>query len=136
MNESERVRAWVDSKRYLCPYCQDTMIRHTSKSCRNCHTKARGTSYEDRTVAQLKEKHGRYWAGPVRENARRRYDGKKSCFVCGYDTHYEIAHIKAISSHADNSLISEINKKDNLVALYPNHHWEFDNGLLPLSFNG
>lgn len=48
----------------------------------------------------------------------------------GYDKHIEIAHIKAVSDFSDDSLISEINDKNNLVALCPNHHWEFDNGFL------
>lgn len=130
MNKSEKVKAWIDSKRYPCPYCKNIMIRHTSKSCRDCHTLARGTSYVDRTVADLKARHGRYWAGAVRDNARRKYKGKKECSVCGYNKHYEVAHIKAISSYSEDALISEINEISNLIALCPNHHWEFDNNII------
>lgn len=54
----------------------------------------------------------------------------RKCIICGYDKHIEIAHIKSISSFSDDSLISEINDINNLVALCPNHHWEFDNGVL------
>ena len=50
--------------------------------------------------------------------------------ICGYDKHYEIAHIKPVSDFEDDALITEINSIDNLIALCPNHHWEFDNGLL------
>lgn len=49
----------------------------------------------------------------------------KKCAVCGYDKHYEIAHIKAVADFDDDTL-------DNLIALCPNHHWEYDNGLLDL----
>jgi len=51
----------------------------------------------------------------------------KSCFVCGYDKHFEVCHIKAISSFSEETTISEINSLENLVALCPNHHWELDN---------
>jgi HNH endonuclease len=54
------------------------------------------------------------------------------CFECGYSSHVEICHVKSVSSFPGNALISEINDLDNLIALCPNHHWEFDNGLLKI----
>ena len=57
----------------------------------------------------------------------------KQCIVCGYDKHYEVAHIKAVSDFDDNALISEINSINNLIALCPNHHWEYDNHMLDVS---
>lgn len=55
-----------------------------------------------------------------------------ACSVCGYDKHVEIAHIKAVSDFDDSATIAEINSVDNLIALCPNHHWEYDNGVLKL----
>lgn len=52
------------------------------------------------------------------------------CTVCGYNKQIEVAHIKAVSEFEDSATISEINDINNLVALCPNHHWEFDNGYL------
>lgn len=52
------------------------------------------------------------------------------CKECGYDKHVEISHIKSVSSFSDESVVDEINSIDNLVLLCPNHHWEFDNGVL------
>lgn len=54
-------------------------------------------------------------------------DKPKKCICCSYDKHYEVAHIKAVSDFDDNTLISEINNVNNLIALCPNHHWEYDN---------
>lgn len=54
------------------------------------------------------------------------------CKVCGYDTHVEIAHIKAVKDFSDDSTIREINDLSNLLALCRNHHWEFDNGVLSI----
>ncbi len=66
----------------------------------------------------------------IRRNAQKIFEtsGKeKKCSVCGYKNHVEICHIKSVSSFNDDSLIEEINHIDNLIALCPNHHWEFDN---------
>lgn len=52
------------------------------------------------------------------------------CAICGYSNHIEIAHIKAVSEFDNSATIAEINSIDNLIALCPNHHWEYDNGLL------
>ena len=52
------------------------------------------------------------------------------CKACGYSLHIEVAHIKAVSSFTDETLIKEINAPSNLVGLCPTHHWEFDNNFL------
>lgn len=54
------------------------------------------------------------------------------CAVCGYDHHVEIAHIRSVSDFPGDALISDINSEDNLIALCPNHHWEYDHGILKL----
>lgn len=54
------------------------------------------------------------------------------CAICGYDKHIEIAHIKPVSDFDESSTIEEINSIDNLIALCPNHHWEYDNGIIKL----
>ena len=66
----------------------------------------------------------------IQQNARRVWiiNGRLfKCSVCGYDKHAEIAHIKAVSDFTDDTLMQEVNAIDNLRALCPNHHWEFDN---------
>jgi len=57
---------------------------------------------------------------------------EKKCFFCGYDKTIEIAHIKSVSSFTKDSLIRDINSPNNIIALCPNHHWEFDHGLIKL----
>lgn len=54
----------------------------------------------------------------------------KECAICGYNKHIEIAHIKGVSEFSNNDLVSQINDIDNLIALCPNHHWEFDSNQL------
>lgn len=52
------------------------------------------------------------------------------CEICGYDKHIELAHIIPISEWGDDALLEEVNDPSNIRVLCPNHHWEFDNGLL------
>lgn len=76
------------------------------------------------------------WNNKVRSDARRVYNtssSPKHCVYCGYDTHYEVCHIRAVSDFPPEALVSDINALSNLVALCPNHHWEFDNGKLQWS---
>lgn len=58
------------------------------------------------------------------------------CVICGYDKHVEVCHIRRVADFPATSTIEEINDIKNLVSLCPNHHWEFDNGMLILSFQG
>lgn len=71
----------------------------------------------------------------MQKDARRMYfehTQNPKCAICGYDKHIEVAHIKSVSDFDDNTKISIINSVDNLIGLCPNHHWEYDNGILKL----
>ena len=54
------------------------------------------------------------------------------CAICGYKHHIDVAHIKAVSDFDDNATLREINDINNLIGLCPNHHWEYDHGLITL----
>lgn len=54
------------------------------------------------------------------------------CKICGYNNHIEVAHIKAVSEFTEDTPISVINSIENLIGLCPNHHWEYDNGILTI----
>jgi predicted restriction endonuclease len=60
------------------------------------------------------------------------YNLNPKCVVCGYNLHVEVAHKKAVSEYDDHITIKEINSIENLIGLCPNHHWEYDNGLITL----
>lgn len=73
----------------------------------------------------------------IQRNARITYyksAKNKCCYICGYDKHIEISHINSVNSFSNDVLISEINNINNLVALCPTHHWEFDNNILYIDF--
>jgi hypothetical protein len=64
----------------------------------------------------------------VRSRARvsEKFCNSSCCERCGYTKHIECCHIKPISSFSIDTMISEINKPENLIILCPNCHWEFD----------
>jgi hypothetical protein len=71
----------------------------------------------------------------IRKEAVRIYkesDKECKCAICGYDTHIEIAHRKAVSDFESSAMLIEINHIDNLIALCPNHHWEYDHGVITI----
>lgn len=68
----------------------------------------------------------------IAEDIYKSSDKPCCCAICGYSNHIEIAHIKAVSDFEDSTTIAEINSIDNLIALCPNHHWEYDHGILKL----
>ena len=68
----------------------------------------------------------------VRTRVRAQCKSREQKCFCGYDKHVEVCHIKPISSFSLDTLISMINVESNLRLLCPNHHWEYDHGLLEL----
>ena len=71
----------------------------------------------------------------IRRNASTNYkaSGKPMvCLICGYSTHIHIAHIKSVSQFSPETLLTVINHPNNLIALCPNHHWEYDHNILRL----
>lgn len=106
-------------------------------TCNTCvtHIKANDGSYVDPAVitkGQLVTKDTQKYRR-IRDYARRyaRPAGVlESCCICGYTLHVECAHIVPIQSYGDDTLIAVINHPSNLCGLCPNHHWEYDNGLL------
>lgn len=95
-------------------------------------------SIESLTKQQLINKFGVSGARKkIACGARRTFNkvvGSKVCYECGYSKHIEICHIQSVSSFPGNTKIYIINSVGNLVALCPNHHWEFDHGELEIEF--
>ena len=141
------------NQKYCNPNCQNKdnqrkfQNKHKSKcqcgksigygfiKCPSCASDSRKDRRvkNDITLYQLKRNipSPRLFHHYIRSHARRLMKHAKKC-VCGYSKHIEICHIKAISKFSRQSKIKEINALDNLVALCPNCHWEFDHGLLKI----
>ena len=114
--------------------CGKKLEKKTSSMCRNCLNNIFGNTTKGDLV--LKRSSYQSWRSSVRSHANKIYfnsNKTKACFVCGYDKFVEICHIESVSAFSDTSTINEINDIDNLVALYPNHHKEFDAGFLNIN---
>lgn len=91
------------------------------------------------TKKDLLDLRGKYYLyrSTIRNHAHYIYNQlvkNKKCHVCDYDKHIEVCHIKSVSSFDENSKIVDINNLNNLIGLCPNHHWEFDNGLIKINY--
>ena len=111
--------AKINSRRARCPVCYEKWKESVSA--------------KDMTLKEaIYSKHHKASAfALVRNRARRviKNLGIDSCEKCGYNKHVEVAHIKPISSFSEEVLLSQINSRQNLMALCPNCHWEFDHNL-------
>lgn len=129
-----------------CSFCGQTIFgRITNKKCcadcfanyKQLYSIQRLKSVQNITLSKLRriydlnEFHAkiRGWSRQTYSN----YNKPNSCKVCGYKLHCDICHIKPISDFAETTLITEVNHIDNLIALCPNHHWEFDNKIITLN---
>ena len=137
----------VISPQSICQQCNnifDLYMRKDgkywkSRFCKMCLLikQSRGKLITEYTKGEIMAKH-KNWThgrGKICKHARKTYSRSskpKICIVCGYDRHYEVAHIKPVADFSNETLISEINHLDNLTALCPIHHWEHDNGYLIL----
>lgn len=116
-----------------CEICGEPNTK-SRKKCKDCQTKFVNYALIERMTYETILEHQnlrKYQKNSrIRAWARKLYlsSGKnKNCTKCGYDKHFEICHIEAISSFLSSAKISEINDIDNLIALCPNCHWELDN---------
>jgi rRNA maturation protein Nop10 len=128
---NNRLHPKRQKRRYYCAGC-GTEVAYKRKYCKNCYPFGL-KDYLGVTIAEIQSKAPFQANARIRQLARRVYrdsDKPKQCSVCGYSKHFEICHIKAIKDWPTDTPIAVINSLNNLVALCPNCHWEFDHGLL------
>ncbi len=115
-----------------CFECDNIVKRKSGKFCKDCITKGkiyRGIPLTNQTIEDCIKRKGSNRYDVIRDNARRLYKEKlknPKCEVCGYSKHVELCHRKSISSYPKDTLISEVNKEENILFLCPNCHWEHD----------
>lgn len=119
---------------HKCIDCGKAITANRSRCKEHYLIWAKNKEAKDMTLKEaIYEKHHRSSAfALVRSRARsvaKKYN-MSCCEKCGYDKHVEVAHIKPISSFSDDIMISAINSRENLMALCPNCHWEYDHNLL------
>lgn len=138
VSERERVSA-VRKKTFCSRSCSSTYNNKLrEKRVKKADIKKeRIDAISELTKGELFTNRGSYQSArsTICKIARRVYrasDNPMECLVCGYENHVDISHIKPVSEFCNDSKIKEINDINNLVALCPNHHWEFDNMLIDI----
>lgn len=125
----------------ICEGCGETIVFKRSKGGsrvvrrRYCDECLSANKMANRTKGDLLAKAAHYtmWRTWITRHAHRVFNASGKpyiCVICGYDVHVHVCHIKNVSEFSNDTLIGEINNIGNLVTLCPNHHWEFDHGLL------
>lgn len=115
-----------------CIIC-DTTIPHRRKYCTKHNPNYK--DWNSITLGQLIDERKYQKHSKIRTLSKKAYDSSnspKQCKICGYNKHYEVCHIKPISSFSNDTPISIVNALTNLVALCRNCHWELDNGIISL----
>ena len=110
---------------HKCKICGGA-INCRRRYCEECRSKR--TSTHNKTYGELC-KYSYQKNSRIREDARRVYTEAqlpRQCIVCGYAKYFEVCHVVDISTFTADTLVSTINRLDNLVPLCKNHHWEFD----------
>jgi len=122
------------SSPYFCETCE-VPITYGRKYCPDPSCLPTYVDWENTTMGETREKRKYQVNSRARAIARRayfRYGKPRCCLLCGYDKHFDVCHVKAISDFPDTASVAETIVPANLVALCKNHHWEFDHGLLSL----
>ncbi len=115
-----------------CKYC-GTPVENRSRVCDACNPN--NVDWSTRTIGEIQASAKYQISAALRTVARQVYRQStlpRVCRNCGYDKHVEICHIRAIGTFPDDTPVSVVSGIENLVALCPNCHWEFDNGLLTI----
>ena len=116
-----------------CKHC-GTALQTRRTTCDSCNPSL--VDWRMVQLQELKAKALQQYAAQIRSLARvayRKSSRPKACAVCSYDVHYEVCHIKPIREFLPTNFVADVNRLNNLVALCPNHHWEFDHGRLSAS---
>jgi len=125
-----------------CSICGDT-IRKSRKYCVSCLETRKSTGKKKKlehftisnlTIKEVTYKYSNKYTR-IREHARRvaiENGLLNNCAVCGYDKFVQACHKKPINSFNEDTPIVVVNSTNNLVGLCPNHHKEFDHGLITI----
>lgn len=119
---------------FHCKVCGIKIYKHSTYCRKHANTNNKN-DWSKITYGEAVSKRSYQAHSRIRDLARRTYkdsNGPKKCCKCGYEKHFEVCHIKPINSFSSDTVISDINSLDNLVALCRNCHWEFDHGFLTL----
>jgi hypothetical protein len=127
-----------------CKNCHKVTVLQGSLYCDACrkeHIRYGGKEidYKSLTIQDIldrfdREKHHPSWKMSNLRYYTRKWNSHRprKCEICDYDKHVEYAHIKPLAKLPTSTTLWEASSESNVAILCPNHHWEFDNGLINL----
>lgn len=116
-----------------CSKC-GSPISKSLKYCPSCRPERR-IELDHLTKGEVRQKFRNYHQVMRVDSRRKKMESltsPASCMVCCYATFVEVAHVVAVEAFPDSALVAVINATTNTVLLCPNHHKEFDAGILKL----
>jgi hypothetical protein len=118
-----------------CPGCGGE-ISSGATLCFECNRR-KSEKVPYRTLGEVYARCKNYtsYRARISNNARKVYreSGRsKDCAVCGYSYYTEICHIVPVRDFPMTAMVADVNDINNLIALCPNHHKEFDDEILVL----
>lgn len=123
----------------VCHYDEcDELILSSRKYCKDHRTNTNGSRVPigKMTKGELIRMYGYSGAqSRIRRHSRDVFHTLNlplKCFVCEYPTFVEIAHLRPVSDFGESTIVEAINDTKNLVPLCPNHHKEYDAGIIEL----
>lgn len=117
----------------FCKYC-NVPVTNRNRVCIDCNPN--NVDWSKRTLGELQNSAKYQVNAALRVVARRIFresNRPRVCQNCGYSLHVEICHIRAINSFPADTPVSVVSGIDNLIALCPNCHWEFDHHQLTIA---
>jgi hypothetical protein len=118
-----------------CRTCDNKVEYRYNFHCRECRSNnkhLKNGPVDSQTIEFVSRRGGANRYDLIRTTARRVYRDMLTnprCEKCGYDKHTELCHIKPIASFPKDTLVSVVNRRNNIMFLCPNCHWEFDHCL-------
>jgi hypothetical protein len=97
-----------------CETCEGLIWSTGRKNCKECIDAVGRTPWGNKTLKEVKGQgnaNGSY--AMIRQYARKSYNGVLECLICGYKIHVEIAHVRAVSSFPDDTIVNVINDPSN-----------------------
>ena len=118
-------------KRKVCGCGKNKTPRHGR--CAACRNERARKNRLLRIISNSETTRGQSIYSAIRKHSKNIMDFnavEKVCVLCGYNKYVEICHIQRIADFPKDTPLSEVNNINNLIYLCPNHHKEFDRGLL------
>jgi len=114
-------------------------VSSSRKFCSDCRDNTREALRDINTLENYKTltRDCYSYGNKIRNHARttvRQLKVPQRCCVCGYDKVIQICHIIGVKDWPPETPISTVNDPINLTLLCPNHHAEFDRGILPMNY--